>query len=73
MIVYLDDMLVLETSPKEREAQVEIITEMLSQQGFVINKKSQLEPIQKIKFLGFWIDSKSMTISLPHKKVEKIK
>lgn len=40
MIVYLDDMLVLEASPKEGEAQVEKITEMLSQQGFVINKKS---------------------------------
>ena len=73
MTVYLNNMLVLETSPKEGEAQVEIIVKILSQPGFVINKKSQLEPTQKIQFLGFWIDSKSMTISLPHEKVEKIK
>ena len=74
MIVYLDDILVLGSSPKEGKAHVEIIIEMLSQLGFVINKeKSQLEPTQKIQFLGFWIDSKSMTISRPQEKVEKIK
>ena len=74
MIVYLDNMLVLGSSPQEEKAQVEIIIEILSQLGFVINKeKSQLELTQKIQFLGFWIDSKSMTISLPQEKVEKIK
>lgn len=74
MIVHLDDILVLGSSPEEGKAHVELTIEMLSQLGFVINReKSQLEPTQKIQFLGFWIDSRSMTISLPVEKVEKIK
>ena len=38
--------------------------------GFVINqKKSQLEPVQKIEFLGLIIDSVSLTLALPTEKI----
>ena len=45
-----------------------VTTGLCDQQG-----ESQLEPTQKIQFLGFWVDSRSMTISFPEEKVEKIK
>ena len=66
MIVYLDDILVLGSSPEEGKAHVELIIWILFQLGFVINmEKSQLVPTQKIQFLGFWIDSTLMTTFLP--------
>jgi len=47
---------------------------VLQMLGFVINiKKSVLEPLQKIDFLGVEIDSVDMTTSLPQEKVELIR
>lgn len=40
MIVYLDDILVLGSFPEEGKARVELIIEILSQLGFVINKEN---------------------------------
>jgi len=47
---------------------------LFTQLGFVIHPaKSQLEPSQKITFLGFVIDSTSMTISLTEKRKNALK
>ena len=41
--------------------------------GFILNKaKCVLEPRQALDFLGFLIDSRTMTIALPESKVQKI-
>ena len=41
--------------------------------GFVINvNKSQLTPVTRTVYLGFIIDTVSMTLSLPDEKVDKI-
>ena len=40
--------------------------------GFVIKKKSCIEPSIVMEFLGFTINSKSMTIFLLEEKKEKI-
>lgn len=41
--------------------------------GFTVHlQKSQLEPRQKVEFLGFVIDSVAMTVSLPEEKKSKI-
>ena len=46
---------------------------LLTHLGFVINlKKSMLNPVQKIEFLGLEIDSVAMKLSLPQRKVEEI-
>ena len=50
------------------------IVQLLQLLGFVINfEKSQLNPTQKIQYLGFEIDSVRMTISLPEEKVTRIR
>ena len=42
--------------------------------GFTINKeKSQLVPSQKVTFLGFILDSLTMTVSMKSDKAEKVK
>lgn len=47
--------------------------ELLTRLAFTVNfEKSQLSPSKVISFLGFLIDSESMTISLPQVKVDTI-
>jgi hypothetical protein len=42
--------------------------------GFLLHAdKSVYEPTQVIKYLGFIIDSRSMTLQLPNNKMQKIK
>ena len=46
---------------------------LLQQLGFVLNlKKSVLTPTQRIEFLGVTVDSLTMTLSLPEKKVSRV-
>ena len=38
--------------------------------GFSVNyEKSLLDPKQSMEFLGFWINSRSMTVALPAEKL----
>ena len=68
-VYYLDDSWLMGTSFEECSTNVEATGRLLMETGFVINYgKSSLVPKQKIKFLGFVIDSVSMTISLPEEK-----
>lgn len=66
LVIYLDDILVMDQCPQGlREATVRITT-TLSQLGFVINnEKSELTPSQNLQFLGFGINTLSMLIQLP--------
>ncbi len=73
LISYLDDMLVFGNSFDECKKAVETVKRLLKKVGFTINvEKSQLVPCQRVKYLGFIIDSINMTIELPEDKVVKI-
>lgn len=72
-IIYLDDMLILSQSEHLAKFHTRISIDLLAYLGLVINfKKSCLSPSQKCKFLGFYFDSVSMTISLPEEKKQRI-
>jgi len=74
LIIYLDDILIMAPSKKEAILARDTLIYVLQMLGFVINiKKSVLEPLQKIDFLGVEIDSVDMTTSLPQEKVELIR
>ena len=63
-VIYLDNMAVLSRSIDQPN---------LQSVGFLINwEKSVLKPCQRIQFLGFTIDSSSMTVSLPQEKLNKL-
>ena len=52
---------------------VKAIVDLLLKLGFIVHeKKSVLKPTQKIEFLGFIIDSNSMTIEINREKAEHI-
>ena len=72
--IYLDDMLLMAPSASQMQCHVVIASEVLTRLGFVLNlKKCETEPTQLIEFLGFTVNSESMTLSLPDSKVSKIR
>lgn len=70
----MDDFLIIGKTRLEADTAFRETTQLLEGLGFVINmEKSQQKGVQKLEFLGFVIDSVSMTICLPLKKVKDIK
>ena len=74
LILYLDDMLMMAHSKEEARKGLAAAMELLCSLGFIINvKKSVFTPARTIAFLGFSLDSASMTISLPQHKLKEIR
>lgn len=73
VIIYLDDILLMADSRETFGRHMRILTDTLQQLGFILNQgKCVQEPQQRIEFLGFCVDSRTMTLSLPQPKVAKI-
>ena len=66
LIVYIDDMLLLVETKAAASQQMLLLLDLLEALGFCVNyNKSVLEPAQEIEFLGFLVNSESMSIALP--------
>ena len=73
-IIFLDDLLIFKNTMEEILVARDPVIFLLQHLGFVIYfKKCVLEPTQEIEFLGMIVNSKTMTLSLPLEKVQKIK
>ncbi|XP_066305375.1 uncharacterized protein [Branchiostoma lanceolatum] len=73
IVIYLDDLIILARSPEQCLAHIAVARDLLETLGFVLNlEKSRLVPSQVVTFLGFILDSQSMTLSLPEAKVVKV-
>ena len=74
IIVYLDDFLILGSSIEESKANTQLTLNLLQWLGFTIMwEKFMLVPTQSLTFLGLSIDSQSMSLSFPEKKIMNIK
>jgi hypothetical protein len=74
LIIYLDDILILNTSRERVIADLEVVIELLQRLGFIINwEKSVLEPSQSLDYLGLVIDSNRLSFALPIAKIEAVK
>ena len=74
IIIYLDDMLLIERTVDNVQMYLDIVTVLLQKLGFVINLKiSMMTPSHEMKFLGMVINSKEMIISLSEEKLQKWK
>ena len=72
-VFYLDDSLQIGSSYEDCQQNILATAKLLSNAGFIINEdKSVAKPTQRILFLGFWIDSVKMNVTLPDEKQEKI-
>ena len=73
LILYLDDMLIIGSTPREVNDFTQMAVNLLKALGFIINlDKSVLTPTQVITFLGFTINSITMRFTLPSEKVQKL-
>ena len=72
--IFLEDLLIFGNTMEEILVTQHSVIFLLQHLGFVINSKNcVLEPTQKVEFLGMIVNSKTMTLSLPQEKVQKIK
>ena len=74
LIVYLDDFLILAPSATLFEEHARRTRGMLQSLGYTVNaEKSVLSATQRVTFLGYEIDSSTMTLSVPTDKIIQIK
>ena len=74
LIIYLDDILVMAESKSLVVHHAASTLNLLESLGFVINyRKCQLTPVQEIEFLGFVINSVTLSLKLPGEKLRKIR
>lgn len=70
---YIDDSLLLGDTELECKNNVTETVNMVSSLGFIVHKdKSVFTPKKCIKFLGFYIDSETMIVTLPVEKQDTI-
>ncbi|XP_071961296.1 uncharacterized protein [Antedon mediterranea] len=74
VLIYIDDILAINKCRDKAKHTAREVCEILTSLGFIINyKKSVLQPTQTITFLGFEINSVTMTgVTLPQSKKEEI-
>ena len=73
LLLYLDDVLIIGSTPCEVNDFTQMAVNLLKALGFIINlDKSILTPTQVITFLGFTINSITMRFTLPSEKVQKL-
>lgn len=73
VVIYLDDLLILHHNPAELRKIFQLVTTLLTNLGFIINlEKCSPSPTQAIVFLGASLDSKKMTIAVPHDKLHSL-
>ena len=74
LVIYLDDILLLNQSQVGLQKDRDTLLWLLHNLGWLVNwKKSVLIPSQKLEFLGLTINSTEMEITLSETKVAKIK
>ena len=70
---YLDDQLLFGKSVDQIMQHGAIAADLFQDLGFMISiEKSVIEPVRSIKYLGFIIDSESMSVKMTSRKVQKI-
>jgi ribonuclease HI len=73
LLIYLDDILLMNQDKSQLLRDGKTMATLLEHLGFIINeKKSVPVPHRKLEFLGMMIDSETMTMSLPERKITQV-
>jgi hypothetical protein len=71
---YLDDLLIMARSKEQSLRFTQLVREKLTSLGFLINeKKSCMTPSKTLDHLGFCINTKDMTLSVPKTKLRDLR
>ena len=74
LVIYIDDIILLADDPQTLVTYIHKATTLLKSLGFTIHEgKSLFAPSQRVAFLGFVLDSITMTVSMKSDKAEKVK
>jgi hypothetical protein len=74
LISYIDDNLLIAPSKQEATLMSQLATQLFEALEFSVNyPKSVLEPTQSLEFLGLIVDSVSMTITAPERKLASVR
>ena len=74
LVIYLDYLLVIGDTESHLQQHLKMTMDLLESLGFLLNeKKSELTPCRRIRFLGFEVDSNKMTLRLPKEKLRDIR
>ena len=74
VIVSIDDGICASVSESEAEGTQDIVVSDLDRAGFVLNViKTHLEPVQIIDWLGFIMDLREGSFSVPQHKIDRLK
>ena len=74
LIIYLDDILIMAPSCALALQHASTTPNLLEGLGFVVNyQKSVLVPATTMEFLGFVVDSLTLSLALPRDKVRKVR
>jgi hypothetical protein len=72
--IYLDDILLVGSSPQTVQKHLHLMLQDLEASGMVLNKKkSQLVPTQQVEHLGFMVDLKQGLLQVPQEKMKNIR
>jgi hypothetical protein len=70
---FIDDCYLREQSYEECIGNINATIHLFQSLGFVVHEeKSVLTPCHRIKYLGFWLNSENMTVTLPDEKMTHI-
>ncbi|XP_022806778.1 uncharacterized protein LOC111343852 [Stylophora pistillata] len=73
IVIYLDDMLILDQSPERLSSIFQSVVALLQRLGFLIKQeKCSQAPSQCLEFLGSLINSKEMTQAVPNEKLQNL-
>ena len=73
-VTFLDDLQIFGNTMEEILVAWDSVIFLLQDLGFVTNfKKCVSEPTEEVEFLGMIVNSKTMILSLPQEKIQKIK
>ena len=74
VLAFIDDTLLQGDTEQDCQSAVMATCQVSDSLGFTVHPvKSVLQPTQRIDFLGFWLGSISMIVSLTDRKVDKIR
>lgn len=74
LIIYMDDLLLMAETEELCKSQLHWMLDLMNRLGLMVNwEKSELAPTRTIGFLGHQVDSASMTISLPSKRMKDLR
>ena len=73
-VIYLDDILIIDKDFYKCQQNIRETINLLESLGFIIRyKKSNLRPSTRSSYLGFILDSETLTVELTKKKINNLK